>query len=164
MATINEVYAAVVDAIIVDSGTSRAAALDIIRTFTDGVSNAEAGDWIDAVAGDYFRLALISNDNYAQLRNGISADGATLAKDKFNALIDSINQLAETPVVVRGIELQDLRAERDEIDGSITTVQGFRTGQPLQVIDALNVGINALREQKQRVRDAIERITGDPDS
>lgn len=164
MSNINEAYAAVVDAIIADNGTSRAAAIDVVRTFTDDVSNTEAGDWIDAVAGDYWRLDLVSNGNYAQLRNSIIADGAQLAKDKFDALISSINALPETPVVAQGIRLQDLRADRDEVDTSIATMQGFRTGQTQQVKDALNAGIELLKIEKQRLRDEIETITGDPDS
>ncbi len=161
---INEAYAAIVDAIIADNGLSRSAAIDVLQTFADGVNNTEGGDWIDAVAGDYFRLGLISNSNYNQLRAGIITDDTDLAKDKFDALISSINALPETPIVAEGIRLKDLRADRDEVDTSITTLQDFRTGQTQQVKDALNAGIELLKIEKERLREEIRIITGDPDS
>lgn len=163
MSNIVEAYGAGVDAIIADNGTSRAVFITVLRTYSDGVSTTEWGDWVDAVATFYFDLNLSSNSNYNQLRTRIISDGADVAKNLFTALLVGINSLPETLVVTNGIELQTLREERDEVDASITTMQGFRTGQTEQVIDALNIGIDYLRALKQNLRDQIEAITGDPD-
>jgi uncharacterized coiled-coil DUF342 family protein len=60
--------------------------------------------------------------------------------------------------------LIELRAERDEINTSITTMQGFKTGATRQVKDALGQGIENLRGHKEQIRQRIQQITGDPDS
>lgn len=157
-------YAAGVDAIIADNGLSRTAFADVLQTFTNSFSNAEATDWIDATATRYFELGLASNSNYNQLRNSIIADGAALAKDKFNSLISTIDGLPESQAFDDGLLLKNLRDQRDEVDTSITTMQGFRVGATEQVKTALNVGIDFLRDIKQVLRQQIEAITGDPDS
>lgn len=164
MSNIVEAYGAGVDAIIADNGTSRAAFVVILRTYSDNVSTTEWEDWVDSVATFYFSLNLSNNSNYNQLRNRIIDDGADVSKALFTALLVGVNSLPETLVVSNGIELQTLRAERDEVDTSITTMQGFRAGQTEQVIEALNIGIEYLRAAKQALRNQIEAITGDPDN
>lgn len=164
MTTINNAYAAGVDAVIADNTLSRSGFRDVLRTFTNGWGTIEATDWIDELAVLYFDLDFIGNGNYNNLRSKIIADGDVLSKELFDALNTAVEALPTSLPFNEGIQLKDLRDARDECDTSINTMQGFRPGQTDQVKDALNLGIDALRLLKERLRDEIQAITGDPDS
>lgn len=137
---------------------------DAIRTVVDsGYSDAEAKDWIDAIAVEYNRIGVINNSTYASLRSKINDDKA-VATELFAALAASIALLPETDEVDRSLQLSDLRAERDEIDGNIDILVALKPGQPRQVKDAIQLGVEQLRGYKQAVRDQIQSLTGNPDS
>ena len=164
MTTINEAYAAAVDAVIADNALSRADFANVLRTFTNGWNVGESTDWVDALALEYFDLDFMNNGNYNNLRNKIIADGDVLSKDLFDALNTAVSAMPTTVPFNEGIRLKDLRDDRDETLISIVTMQGFKPGQTDQVKDALNLGIDALQLLRERLRAEIRDITGDPDS
>lgn len=164
MTTINVAYAAAVDVLIADNTLSRTGFRTVLRQFTNGWSTAEGTDWIDALAVLYFDLDFVNNGNYNNLRSKIIADGGVLSKELFDALGTAVNAMPTSIPFNEGIQLKDLRDQRDECDISINTMQGFRPGQTDQVKDALNLGINALRALKENLREQIRALTGDPDS
>jgi hypothetical protein len=164
MTTINDAYAAAVDAVIADNGLSRSAFSDVLQTFTNGWSNTEATGWIDALATKYFDLDLVNNGNYSNLRSKIVADGEPLSNDLFVSLGSAVSLLPESAAFNEAIHLKNLRDDRDETVISIATMVSFRPGQTQQVKDAINIGIEALQIQRERLRAEIRDITGDPDS
>jgi uncharacterized coiled-coil DUF342 family protein len=117
---------------------------------------------IDAVATEFNRVGVINNPTYGNLRSNIIND-AVAHKALFDSL-STIGQLGEAKPAEAALELIELRAERDEINTSITTMQGFKTGATRQVKDALGQGIENLRGHKEQIRQRIQQITGDPDS
>lgn len=163
MTTINEAWQAGVDAVVADNTLNKGDFADAIRTvITSNFSNAEATDWIDAVATEVNRVGVINNPTYANLRGHI-IDDAVAHKALFDSL-STIGQLPETQPAVPALELIGLRIERDEINTSITTMQGFKTGATRQVKDVLTQGIDNLQGHKEEIRNRIKQITGDPDS
>lgn len=164
MTTLNDMYEAGVDAIIADNTLNRNGFEDALKAVVTTLNNADADQWVTELIDEYFRLDGINNQTYNSFRSRIISDGKTLTMELFKALETAVNTLATTPQVREDINLMNLRIERDEVDTSITTMQGFKPGQTAQVRDALNVGIDALRIQKERLRDEIRTITGDPDS
>lgn len=164
MTTINDAYQAGIDAVLADNTLNRGGFADAIRTVVvQALSDAEAKDWIDALAVEYNRVGQINNGTYGSLRLSIVADGNVLALARFDALGLVVNQMIETTHITVAIELIDLRIERDEADANIDILQGLRTGQPRQVREAIKIGIEQLRGFKQQTRDRIQAITGDPE-
>ena len=159
-----DAYQAGVDAINANNALTRGEFADAIRTVvTAGFSDAEAKEWTDAIAAEYFLLGISGAATYASLRTHIkNAPGAAVLL--FEALGVSINQLPETHLVNQSLMLSGLRVERDEVNTSIDAMTGFKTGATKQVKEALNLGIDQLRGYKESVRDQIRAITGDPDS
>ncbi len=163
MTTLSNAWQAGVDAVIADNSINKGDFADAIRTvITSNFSNSEATGWIDAVATEFNRVGVTNNPTYNNLRLNI-IDDAVAHKALFDSL-STIGQLAETQPATRALELIELRAERDEINISIDTVQGFKTGATRQVKDVLNQGIDNLRGHKEEIRQRIRQITGDPDS
>lgn len=165
MTTINDAYQAGIDAVLADNTLNRGGFADAIRTVVvQALSDAEAKAFIDALAVEYNRVGQINNPTYSNLRGSIISDGAALALARFDALGLVVNQMIEATVVSVAVELIDLRAERDEADANIDILQALKTGQPRQVREAINIGIDQLRGHKQQVRDRIQAITGDSES
>ena len=163
MTTINDAWQAGIIAVVADNTLNKGGFADAVRTvITSNYSNAEATAWIDAVADEFNRLTVISNPTYVNMRGHI-IDDPVAHRQVFDAL-STIGQLPETQPAVPALELIDLRAERDEINVSITTMVGFRPGTTRQVKDALNIGIDGLVAHREQVRQRIQQITGDPDS
>lgn len=165
MTTINDAYEAGIDAVLADNTLNRGGFADAIRTVVHtAYSDAEAKAWIDQLAAEYQRVGQINNGTYGQLRGLIIDDGKALALARFDALIQSVNGLTESATINTAIELIDLRAERDEADANIDILQALKSGQPRQVREAINIGIDQLRGHKQMTRDRIQAITGDADT
>lgn len=165
MTTLTEAWQAGIGAVIADNGLSRAAFVDALQTvITAGFSQSEGVDFVNAVAVEYGRLAILGNGNYNNLRGDIVSRGAVTSLALFEALAVLINMLPESEPANQAIALGDLRAARDEVATSITTLQGFRTGATRQVKDALNLGVNELQREKENLRSQIQSITGDPDN
>ncbi len=163
MTTYNEAWQAGIDAVVADSGLNKGGFADALRTvITSNFLNGDATDWIDAVAVEINRLGIINNPTYASLRSHINAD-AVVHREVFDA-VSTIGALTETHVAADALSLITLRADRDEVQTSIDTMQGFKTGATRQVRDALNLGIDQLRAYKQDLRNQIQVLTGDPDS
>jgi hypothetical protein len=163
MTTLSDAWQAGIDAVVVDNTLSKGDFADAMRTvITSNFSNGEATSLIDAVATEFNRVGVINNPTYGNLRSNIIND-AVAHKALFDSL-STIGQLGEAKPAEAALELIELRAERDEINTSITTMQGFKTGATRQVKDALNQGIENLRGHKEQIRQRIQQITGDPDS
>lgn len=165
MTTPTEAYEAGVDAVIANNSANKGAFADAIRTVvTQAYTDAEAKAWIDELALEYNRVGQINATTYASMRSKIIADGKDLAMVRFEALAQSINQLPETKVMEVSLELIDLRSERDEADANIDILIALKSGQPKQVKDAIQLGIEQLRGYKREIREQIQNLTGDPDS
>ena len=170
MPTVAEAYDAAVDAVIADNTLNRQGFVDAIQTvITQGVSNAEGNAFCDALATLYQSLNQMNNATYNNLRGDIISDSADIAKAKFVALANSINQLPETEPLVIAASLMDLRADRDDINDAIDRLEVLRQAEPAGnvgklVKQVLQEGKNQLRQYRQQVRDAIQSATGDPDS
>lgn len=162
MTTNADAFMAGVDAAILDNTLNRGGFADAVRTVaTINVSDAEAKAWIDAIATEYERLGIINNATYGALRSEVISEGATVARALFEALATTINAMPEDSPINFSVRKTDLRAERDEVDGNITTLQGLKTGQPKQVKEAIDLGINELRGHKERVKTELVNL-GDP--
>ncbi len=158
MTTNADAYQAGVDAVIADNTLNQNGFEDAVRTVATGISNAEADAWVTAIYTEYERIGIINNPTYGNLRNEIINEGAATARALFEALSVSINAFPESASVNADIRKIELRTERDEVDANITILQGLKTGQPRQVKDALNIGINELRGFKQRVIDELRNL------
>ena len=163
MITFSAAWQAGIDAVVADNTLNKGGFADAIRTvITSNFNNAEATALVDAVATEFNRVGVINNPVYANLRGNI-IDDAVAHRALFDSL-STIGQLPEAKPAEEAIELIMLRDERDEINTSITTMQGFKTGATRQVKDALQQGIENLIGLRQAVRSRIEQITGDADS
>lgn len=160
MTTNVDAYRAGVDAVIADNTLNQNGFENAVKTVATGINNAEADAWVTAIYTEYERLGVINNPTYGNLRNEIINEGAATSMALFEALGGSINALPESAPVNADIRKIELRAERDEVDANITILQGFRTGQPRQVKDAISLGINELRGFKQRVIDELRNLQG----
>lgn len=165
MTTTADAIEAGIDAVIADNTLNKGGFADAIRTVIDqSYTNTEATDWIDALALEYNRTGQINGTNYSSFRSKIISDGKDLALVRYQALEHSISLLAETRNASEAIELIDLRAERDEVDANIDILVALKAGQPKQVKDAIQLGVDQLRGYKREVREQIQNLTGDPDS
>jgi hypothetical protein len=165
MTTTADAFEAGIDAVIATPTLNKGGFADAIRTVIDqSYTNSEATAWIDAIAVEYQRTGQINSATYSSFRSKINSDGKDLALIRFNALEQSISQLDETRNAAEAIELIDLRAERDEADANIDILIALKAGQPRQVREAIQLGIEQLRGYKQQVREQIQNLTGDPDS
>lgn len=165
MTNLSDAYEAGIDALLADNALTRGGFADAIRTVVNqAYSGAEAKAWIDQLSGEYQRVGQINQDTFGSFRAKIIADGKALALLRFEALAVSVSSLTESATINTAIELINLRAERDEADGNIDILVGLKPGQPRQVREAIQLGIDQLRGYKQQVRQSIQVITGDPDN
>lgn len=171
MTDIVQAFRAGIDAVIADNTLNRGGFADAIRTvITARFTNAQATAWIDAIAAEYNRLGLINNATYNSLRGSIiGATDAAQAEALFSALGPSINALPETAPAVEAAQLIDLREERDQIDNAIDRCDVLIAAEPVGTVgrmvkDVLRQGKQSLRGHKEDVRQAINNITGDPDT
>ena len=170
MPTVADAYNAAVDAVIADNTLNRGGFVDAIQTvITQGLSNAEGNAFCDALAVLYQSLNQINNPTYNNLRGDIIDDGASVAKEKFVALAAAINVLPETEPVIQAAALMDLREDRDQINNAIDRLDALIAAEPAGTVgklvkETMRAGKDQLREYRQRVRDAIQSATGDPDS
>ena len=151
-------FGAFIDAVIADPTLSKSDAGDIIATFGAGISGQEARDYLEAVAQGYETIGVINNPTYAALRNEIAAEGNPTSTAMYAALEPTVINLPETFPISTGIRKQYLREERDQVDGNIVTMQGFKVGQPHQVKEALGLGIDSLRGYKEQVVNELKAM------
>jgi hypothetical protein len=137
---------------------------------TDNLSNAEATDFIDALAVLYGDLGQLNPPGtYNKLRGDILSDGDVLAKAKFRALAVVVNALPEALPVNQAADITRLRDDRDQADAAITRCDDLIAAEPGGTVgrlvkDILRQGKNELRQYKQQVRDEIRNLLGDPDA
>jgi hypothetical protein len=170
MTTIRDGYEAGVDAVIADNTISRGEFVDAVQTvITSGLSNAEGNAWVDALAVEYNRLGQHNNPTYNSHRGFIISSGKTLAMDLFDAFNRNITGLPESVPVVDAAQLTLLRDERDNVDAAIDRMDVLIANEPGGTVgrlvkEELRIGKQRLKNRKQAIRDAIQAITGDPDS
>lgn len=165
MTTITEAFEAGVDAVIADNTLNKNGFRDAVKTvIVQRLSNAEATAWIDALIVEYERLGIINNPTYGNWRSELISEGAATAMALFDALAVSINSLPESAQPNIAVRVINLRAARDEINTSISTVQGFKAGETQQVKEALDQGVIHLQALREAVREELRGITGDPDT
>ena len=170
MTTVADAWAAGVDAVIADNNLNRGGFVDAMQTvITAGFSNADGNAFVNAVAVEYERLGIINNDSYNSLRGEIIAEGADTAKALFEALATTLNALPEVVPAINATNLMVLREDRDNINDAIDRLDALIAAEPNGVVGRLvketfRAGKIHLREYRQKVRDAIQSATGDPDS
>lgn len=158
MSTNADAWKAGIDAIIADNTLNRGGFADAIRTVATISSNAEVIDWIDEIAIGWETIGIINNPTYNSLRAEIINEGATVAQAQFESLQTLVNALPSTLIINADLRKQDLRAERDQIDANIVTLVDLKDGENRQVKEAINLGINHLRQYKEQVRDELKAI------
>jgi hypothetical protein len=144
-------FEAFIDAVIADPSLTKGDAGDIIASFGAGISGPESRDYLDAVAAGYETIGVLNNPTYAALKNEIVNEGKPTSMAMYAALESTVNALPETVPINDGIRITYLRDERDQVDANIVTMVGFRVGQPRQIKEALNLGIDSLRGYKEQV-------------
>lgn len=172
MTDTTQAFRAGIDAIIADNALTGAGFNDALQTvLTAAFTNADATAWRDAIAVEYARLGLINNGTYNNLRGLIiNAADAAEAEALFLALSASIGPLPETAPAAASANLIDLRETRDTADAGIARLQVLIDAEPSAggvgrlTKDILRNGKELLRQEKNRVRDAIQNLTGDADS
>lgn len=170
MSTTREAFEAGVDAVLADNTLSRSGFVDAIQTvITSGLTNQEGNDWVDAIAAEYNRLDQINNPTFNSLRGDIIARGNGTTMDIWDAFNVNISGLVESVAVIEAATLTSLREERDNIDGAIDRFDVLIAAEPNGTVgrivkDEMRGSKVRLVDRKQRVRDLIRNITGDPDS
>ena len=166
--SLTEAWQAGVDAVVADNGLNRGGFVDALQTVvTDGLSNAEGNAFVDAIATEFNRLGIINNPTYNNLRGNIIADPAVHAA-LFNS-IGTIGQLPEAAPVFEAINLTNFRDDRDNVDAAIDRIDVLIAAEPGGTVgrlvkEILRGGKRELRGYKERLRDEIRNITGNPDS
>ena len=167
MTTLADVYQAGIDAVVADNTISRGDFADAMRTVaTTGVSNAEATDYVDAVAAEFQRFGMINNPTYNNLRGNIIND--PLVHAAIYSALSTIHQLDARLPIESALKLQDLREERDNINGALTRCDDLIAAEPPGVVgrlvkEVLRAGKDHLRGYREEVRNQIQTIVGDPD-
>lgn len=171
MTDINQAFRAGIDAVIADNTLNGGGFNDALRTvLTDRFSNAEATAWRDAIAGVYNQVGLINNATYNNLRGSIiNAADADEAEALFDALGGAIAVLPETLPAVQSAQLIDWRDERDNFDAALDRVDVLIAAEPAGTVgrfikELLRNSKDLLRQEKQRVRELIQGLTGDADA
>lgn len=169
MADIADAWQAGIDAVVADNTLNRGGFVDALQTvITDNLSNAEGNAYVDAVAVEFNRLGLINNPTYNNLRGNIISDPA-VHRSLYDALAVSINALPEAEPVLSAALLTGLRDDRDNVNDAIDRCDALIAAEPSGTVgrlvkDVLRDGKRSLREYKERLRDEIRNILGDPDA
>ena len=169
MTDIATAWQAGIDAVVADNTLNRGGFVDALQTvITDGLSNAEGNAYVDAVAVEFQRLGIINNPTYNNLRGNIIDDPA-VHRALYDALAVSLNALPEALSVLSAARLTELRDERDSVNDAIDRCDALIAAEPPGTVgrlvkEVLRGGKQQLRDYKERLRDEIRNITGDPDS
>jgi len=162
MITTSDAFQAGIDAVLADNTLGRGGFVDAIQTvIAQRFNNVQGSSWVDAIAVEMNRVGSINNPTYGSMRNKI-IDAPVECAALFTALT-SINALPETIPAQEAIKIIELRSDRDEVAASIGILNTFKVGQPPQVFEAVNVGINQLRGFREQIRDQLRNLIGDPD-
>jgi len=170
MTTTRDAIEAGIDAVVLDNTLNKGGFADAVRSvLTANFTNAEAVAWLDALAVEYNRIGQTNNPTYGNWRGQILDLGKAVWLELWDALQVNITGLAETAPATQSALLISLRDERDNIDAAIDRFTALIAAEPngtvgKLVTDEMRGSKSRLRERKQRIRAAIEAITGDPDS
>lgn len=158
MNTLITVFAEFVTAAVAGSPT-RGEAIDIFKARADRLTNAEAGDFLDALAVRYASLGIINNGTYAGLRNEISNTGEAVSNDLFSALRGDVFELPEATIVINEIALNELKDDVAGINANLQTVRDLKqatTDRNLK--DAYDQAINYLIGLKEDRKNQVANI------
>jgi len=170
MATTREAIEAGIDAVELDNALNKGGFADAVRTIlTDDFTNAQAVDWIDALADEYNRLGQTNAATYVSWRGQIIDLGKAVWLELWDALQNNLTGLPASVPANESALLVTLRDERDSIDGALERFTVLIAAEPggtvgRLVTDEMRISKTRLRERKQALRNAIQVITGDPDS
>jgi hypothetical protein len=167
MTTSTDAYQAGIDAVVADNALTRGGFIDAIQATVTGIDNQEGGDWVDAIAVEFARLGVINNPTFNNLRGNI-IDDAVAHRELFDAL-STLGRMAETQVIDSHVELMTLREDRDNTNDALDRLDVLITNEPAgparkQVREVLRQGKDALKGERELIRQRIQQITGDPDS
>lgn len=138
---------------------TRGEAIDIFQARADRLTNAEGGEFLDAVAVRYAALGIINNGTYNGLRNEISNSGEAVSNDLFNALRNDIFEQPETPVVVHEIALDELKEDLAGINGNLQTVRDLKqAATDRNLKDAYDAAIHYLQGLKEDRKNQVGNI------
>lgn len=170
MTTAAEAWQAGIDAVVADNTLNRGGFADAIRTvLVFRFSNAEATDWIDAVAVEFERLGIINNPTYNNLRGHIIADPVE-HRTLFDALATTLDALPESIVASDSAKLVELREDRDSTNDALARLDVLIAAEPAPapvrrlVREILRNGKDHLRDRRERVKSLINALAGDPDA
>lgn len=173
MTTLAQAYGEWADLVEINGNTvTKNDARDILRAHAPSLSHAEGSAWWDAYAILLGSLGVVDNPSptYANgVRFQAINDGAAKVKLLFDALAVAINQMPESVTVNAALRLAELRDERDSVDDAITRVEEIIANEPDTTVgrlvsETLKACERELSEHKQRLRDEIRNIIGDPDA
>lgn len=168
MTTPADAWQAGIDAVVADNTLNRGGFVDALQTvLVRRFTNQEGNDWVDAIAARFDSLNIINNPTFNNLRGHI-IDDPVAHRDLWDSLAVTILQLPESLPAIESARLIELRDERDNIDGAIDRCNVLIDAEPPGTVgrlvkEVLRGGKNELRGQKERLRDEIRNITGDPD-
>lgn len=166
---IADAWQAGIDAVVADNTLNRGGFVDAMQTIiTDNLSNAEGNAYVDAVAVQWNALDLINNPTYNNLRGAIIAD-PVVHRARYDALAVVLNALPEAEPVLSAARLTSLRDERDNVNNALDRLDVLIAAEPSGTVgrlvkDVMREGKRLLREHKERLRDEIQNILGDPDA
>lgn len=165
--TSRDAYQAGIDAVVADNALTRGGFIDAIQATINGIDNAEGGAWVDAIAVEFERLAIINNPTFGSLRGHIIAD--PVAHGELFDVLSTLGRMAETQVIDLHAELMTLREDRDETNNALDRLDILIAAEPpgptrKLVVDVLRQGKTSLRGNKEQIRQRIQQLTGDPDA
>lgn len=155
MNTIVDAYEAVCDAVVLDPGISRNDAGVIVEGFGPTMAGAEARDWLNAIALEYFGLGIVATPgSFARWKDEIVIVGTATSINLFDALLSRINSLSETIPVNDAITIESLTQELATIPTNILALEGFKTGDA-QLDAALDIAINSLLARANEINQQL---------
>lgn len=148
--------------IIANPTTTRAESVDHLQLVAN-VTNAEGGDWFNALAVFFESIGVINNPTYNNLRGEVINEGETVSAAMYSAVFQAIRELPETATV--GIAVRNFERDRriTEITTDIQQVRDYRDALPAPpaIVDpqeeravrkALNDGLRDLRQEREDLR------------
>jgi hypothetical protein len=127
-------------------------ATDGLQVRAPTLTDQEGDDWFVAVATLYNDLGIINNATYLSLRGEVNSTGEAGSNQLFDALIQGIVNLTETPVVADALVLEFNTQALAQIPTSISTLETDRDAQSdPDLTVAYNEAIASLRAREEEL-------------
>lgn len=138
---------------------TRGEAIDVFQARAARLTNAEAGDFLDAVAVKYAALGIINNGTYSGLRNEISNTGEAGSNALFGALRGDLFELPEATPVINEIALNELKSDLAGVNANLQIVRDLKqAATDRNLKDAHEAGVNYLLGLKEDRKTQIANI------